>query len=484
MTIRKRIFLTNSFMVLLSLMVLLLIVGGMVSLFKEEFLGWYRDNSQISENYAVLYESAPTMIEDTGSWSELADKLDGYDYRLIVTDEDGKVVFQNARHSEEESAETLYTHEKKDGQVAGYFVANTTILTYRTDGTGVSYDYYFVQCPGSASIMGMDRGMFEMFLLVLLGVGIITIVIILFLSQFLTRWLTEKIMKPVKELDLAARRVIDGDLNTPIGYEYEDEFKNTCESFDLMQQHLKQEMEKNHAYEVARTEMVSGISHDLRTPLTSVKGYLKGMLDGVASTEEKRREYLKIAYRKSCDMDKLLSKLFYFSKLETGNMPFYMQKTDMKDYLEEYVEEKELELRGKNAKIEMSTLSDAQIVCNIDREQMKRVLDNLVENACKYARGENTLELRLKLWSEKGIAQDKKNGDVILDFSDNGNGVPAEKLEKIFEQFYREDESRSSEGNGLGLYVCKYIVQEHKGSIRAYNDLGLHLEMRLPADDC
>ncbi len=103
-----------------------------------------------------------------------------------------------------------------------------------------------------------------------------------------------------------------------------------------MQKHLKEQMETNQAYEKARTEMVSGISHDLRTPLTSVKGYLKGMLDGIANTEEKRKEYLLVAYRKSCDMEKLLAKLFYFSKLETGNMPFYFQKVDMGAYLEDY----------------------------------------------------------------------------------------------------------------------------------------------------
>lgn len=496
MTVKKKIFMTNSLMVLLSLMILLLIVGGMVSLFKEEFLGWYRDNSRISDEYTEVYSQMPAMIRDAETWEQISEKLGAYDYRLIVVDESGQIVYQNARHSEEESAETLYTHEKKEGELAGYFVANTSILTLRCKFQNQCYDFYAVSCPGGASVMGMDRGMFEMFLLILLAVGTIAIVIILFLSQFLTRWLTMQILKPVKELDLAAKRVTGGDLGTPICYDREDEFKNTCDSFDLMQQHLRQEMEKNHAYELARTEMVSGISHDLRTPLTSVKGYIKGILDGIANTEEKRREYLKIAYRKTCDMDKLLSKLFYFSKLETGNMPFYMQRTDMKQYITDYAEEKELELHDKQVAIstEMDVDGSQKIECNIDREQMLRVLDNLTENACKYAYSARTGNEHGCVESEPGNMENttlkehllqiklclrEQQGNVILDFSDNGAGVPEEKLEKIFEQFYREDESRSSEGNGLGLYVCKYIVEEHGGTIRAYNQEGLHIEMTL-----
>lgn len=93
--------------------------------------------------------------------------------------------------------------------------------------------------------------------------------------------------------------------------------ERVCDTFNTMQQHLGEEIEKSQKYEKARTEMGPGISHDLRTPLTSVKGYIKGMLDGVANTPEKQRQYLEISYRKSCDMEKLLQKQFFFSKLET-----------------------------------------------------------------------------------------------------------------------------------------------------------------------
>ena len=234
MTVKRRIFLTNSMMVLLSLTVLLLIVGkGRFCYLKRNFWLGYRDNSKISDQYAQVYMEMPALIENTDTFEQLAENLGEYDYRLIVVNQKGKTVYQNARHSEEESAETLYTQEKTPGELVGYFVENTSILSYRDTRQDQYYDFYAVSCPSGVSIMGMDRGMFEMFLLVLLAVGVAAIAVILLLSQILTKWLTAQILKPVKELDLAARRVIDGDLSTQICYNTEDEFKNTCDSFDL-----------------------------------------------------------------------------------------------------------------------------------------------------------------------------------------------------------------------------------------------------------
>ena len=174
-----------------------------------------------------------------------------------------------------------------------------------------------------------DRRVFQLFLLLFITIGAFVILAILLASRMFTKKLVRQIMEPVDQLAAAASRIESGDLTQPVVYLRDDEFRNVCDSFNQMQRHLKEGMEQNAAYEKARTEMISGISHDLRTPLTSVKGYIKGLQDGVANTEEKRRQYLDIAYSCACDMEGLLAKLFYYSKLETGNMPFYKQKTDM-----------------------------------------------------------------------------------------------------------------------------------------------------------
>ena len=473
MTIKKRIFLTNSCMVLLALMVLLFVGGGMLSLFKEGLLGWYRSNAKIADDYETVYDMVPGLF-GSDDWAAVAEQLNTYDYRLLVRSEDHKTVFENAKHSEEESAETLYEVSKKVGQVDSYLIEHTTIIVLRCAVNGKQYDCYVLNCPSDASIFGMDRGLFEMFILIFLTVGVIAIVIILFLSQLMTRALIKKILAPVQALDGAAQRVTEGDLTGRIAYEKPDEFKSVCDSFDLMQQHLQEELEKNQAYEKARTEMVSGISHDLRTPLTSIKGYIKGMLDGVANTEEKRREYLRITYRKSCDMEKLLAKLFYFSKLETGNMPFFLQDVDMQQFLQDYVEEKEIELQERGVEIGQEWNAAGPVACAIDREQMLRVFDNLVENACKYAQPDGQLRLQIVAFLEKDR--------LCMDFYDNGKGMEPEKIGRVFEQFYRGDEARNAacDGNGLGLYVCRYVIEKQGGSIRAENHAGFHVIMELP----
>ena len=475
MTMKRRIFLTNSCMVLLALLVLLLVGGGMLSLFKNELSGWYRSNSKIADHYETVYDMVPDLFGTSSDWAKAAKELEAYDYRLLVRSEDHRTVFENAKHSEEESAETLYKVDKKKGSIDSYLIEHTTIISLRCEVDGKQYDCYVLNCPSDASIFGMDRGLFEMFILIFLTVGVITILVVLGLSQLLTRSLIRKILSPVQELDRAAQRVTEGELGQRIGYQNPDEFKSVCDSFDLMQQHLQEEMEKNRAYEKARTEMVSGISHDLRTPLTSIRGYIKGILDGVANTQEKQREYLQITYRKSCDMEKLLAKLFYFSKLETGNMPFFMQPVDMQMFLQDYIEEKSVELEEKGVRMQGNWKAGQNVFCEIDREQMLRVFDNLVENALKYADIEEDLLLQI-------YAFQVQNHRLCIDFSDNGKGMEQEKITHVFEQFYRGDEARNSacDGNGLGLYVCQYIVKKQGGSIRAENHGGFHVIMEFP----
>ena len=242
------------------------------------------------------------------------------------------------------------------------------------------------------------------------------------------------------------------------------------------QEHLLAEREKNARYEQARTDLVAGISHDLRTPLTSVKGYLKGLRDGVANTPEKQRQYLDIAYRKACDMDVLLQRLFYFSKLETGNLPLSPVSADLWRFVEGFVRDNAGELEQRGGAIQLKGVPTPHPV-RIDTEQMYRVLTNLTENALRYA-GSEALVLTLTLWRER----DREH----LRFADNGRGVPAEDLPHLFEQFWRGDQSRGSqagEGSGLGLYIVKYIVEAHGGTITARNDGGLVFDLALPCEE-
>ncbi len=300
---------------------------------------------------------------------------------------------------------------------------------------------------------------------------VLCIAALVVVSMFFTRTLTKHIMQPLNELERGVKRIKDNDLTVSIDYEGDQEFEEICDTFNDMQQHILLEQEKNRKYEQARTEMIAGISHDLRTPLTAVRGTIKGLIDGIAKTDEQRTCFLETAYRRTGDMDSLLRQLFYVSKLETGNMPLHMQELDLCTFISNYVECKKMVVDEKG--IELSTdMEELYNKVNVDPEQLHRIFDNLIENSEKYA---ETDELKINI-------RVRTEGDYVnICVRDNGCGVPEDKLEAVFEEFCRCDESRNKkEGNGLGLYIVKYLVEAMGGTVRAENDSGFAVYLKLP----
>lgn len=311
----------------------------------------------------------------------------------------------------------------------------------------------------------------DRFILLFLADGVICILALVGVSQVFTRNLSKHIMEPLDALDEGARRMQENDLTQDILYVGDAEFEKVCTTFNNMQEHILEEQEKNRRYEQARTDMIAGISHDLRTPLTAIKGSIKAMLDGVAATPQMQQKFLNAAYRRTGEMDVLLNQLFYLSKLETGNMLLDIREINMTDFLARYVYGKQEVLNPEEAELH-AVLQERAYFAMIDPEQMQRILDNLVENSVKYSEKSPVhVEISLKSEGEK----------LHLKVSDDGSGVDEEKLSHIFEEFYRGDESRNKkEGNGLGLYIVKYLVEAMRGTVHAYNDNGLVIEMELP----
>lgn len=322
------------------------------------------------------------------------------------------------------------------------------------------------------------------FILIFGADGILCIIVLVIISQLFTKNLTNHIMEPLDALAEGTKRIRKNDLTQKISYQGELEFENVCAAFNDMQESILAEQEKNRKYEKARTDMIAGISHDLRTPLTAMKGTLKGLIDGVASTPEQQEKFLQAAYRRTGDMDMLLNQLLFLSRMETGNMPVSMQTIEIASFLENYALSRNASLdavygckcpdgdtKEKKEEIIIET-NEITAEVSINPEQFQRILDNLVENSRKYA---ETTPLRMKIELER-----TKKG-VSICFRDNGVGVPEEKLPFIFDEFYRGDESRNKkEGNGLGLYIVKYLMESMGGSVRAENADGLAVYLELP----
>ena len=328
--------------------------------------------------------------------------------------------------------------------------------------------------PARPAAPGRPRPWMETMTLSLFLSGGAAIVVILLLNTLFTRYQLKKLLQPVDALARAAGRIEAGDFTQAIDYQGRDEFAPVCDAFNRMQEHLLAEQEKSAAYERARTDLVAGISHDLRTPLTSVKGYIKGLRDGVAQTPERQRQYLEVAYRKACDMDVLLQRLFYFSRMETGNLPLFREEADLGEFVARFAAETRPELEQAGGEITLE-LSAGPHPASFDPEQMCRVLTNLKDNALRYS-GANRPVLSLTV--------ERQGERTRIRFADNGQGVPETDLPRLFDQFWRADQARSSrngEGSGLGLYIARYIVEAHGGTIAARNENGLVFEISLPS---
>lgn len=309
------------------------------------------------------------------------------------------------------------------------------------------------------------------FILLFLADGMFCIVVLVVVSQLFTGKLAKHIMEPLDALADGAERIRNNDLTRDVAYSGEIEFENVCHTFNEMREAILAEQERNQKYEKARTDMIAGISHDLRTPLTAVRGTIKGLLDGVASTPERQKKFLETAYRRTGDMDLLLNQLFYLSKLETGNMPLDFRTIEIAGFIENYVKGKQELLENEQIEITADSREAAGFV-SVDPEQLQRIFDNLLENSRKYG-GVTPLKIKIGL--------EKKNGWFCICFSDNGMGVPEEKLPYIFDEFYRGDESRNKkEGNGLGLYIVRYLTESMGGSVRAesVDGFAVYLELR------
>lgn len=351
-----------------------------------------------------------------------------------------------------------------------FLVINLVVVKIYSESIEADFRSSAEQYVGQADGGGLDDLLEDWtihrneFLLIFGADGLICIAVLILISQIFTKKLVDHITKPLDLLEAGAKRIRENDLTGEIQYTGDLEFEQVCDTFNDMQRHILTEQEKNRKYEKARTDMIAGISHDLRTPLTVIRGSIKGMIDGVATTPQLQEKFLQTAYRRTGDMEVLLNQLFYFSKMETGNLPIHPQKLNLSEFMEQYVKSKEEFLDPSREQIVLHT-NDLQEDIWADPEQLQRILDNLLENSRKYAQAD-PLKIKIEL--------KRSRSGIEVQFSDNGEGVPEEKLPHIFEEFYRGDESRNKkEGNGLGLYIVKYLMQAMKGSVYAENREGL-----------
>jgi signal transduction histidine kinase len=301
-----------------------------------------------------------------------------------------------------------------------------------------------------------------------------SVFIILITNRFLTRFVFGKIVHALHTLTYGVHQVRDGNLGFRIDYGGNDEFSEVCGDFNEMAVRLSDSVNARQKDEQSRKELIAGISHDLRTPLTSIKAYVEGLEKGVASTLEARKHYIDTIKNKTGDLEHIIEMLFLFSKLDTGEFPYRMEHVDLASVVSEVVESLADEYKGRGLDIALSR-STAPVCVEIDAMQMRYIMINIFENSVKY---KNKKRGKMNVT----VSGDEENATVI--FTDDGPGVLEEALCKLFDAFYRSDPSRNnpSKGSGLGLAVAAKIVNHFGGSIKAANASqgGLSIIMTFP----
>lgn len=294
--------------------------------------------------------------------------------------------------------------------------------------------------------------------------------VILFVIAFcLTRWIGKGVFNPINELEIGMKQIAEGNFDFILDSSSvkDAEMKQLYENYEEMRLKLKESADEKIENEAKNRELITNISHDLKTPITAIKGYVEGIMDGVADSPEKMNKYIKTIYNKANDMDRLINELTIYSKIDNNKIPYTFLRLNVSEYFGDCIEEVGVELESKGIELNYTNLVPGDVRIIADPEQLKRVINNIISNSVKYMDKEK----------EKSIIDIRildDNDSIRVEIEDNGRGIASKDLPNIFERFFRSDSSRNSSkgGSGIGLSIVKKIVEDHGGYIFATSKEG------------
>lgn len=415
-------------------------------------------NKMTNSVYQDMVKTAnnnPQLYEDKEYITNLSEALSERMSTLVIRC-NGNIAYSNSKFTSRQLYKLLpeYDDAANDLDCGTYHGGEYQCLIKQIDFIGSNGDAY------SVSIITSLQSLLPQIKMIVVE-GIIAMVLILFMtSAILTIWIYRAMVRPLDRLKLATKNIKDGNLDIEMKVEGNDEIAEVCQDFEEMRVILQRSADERMKADVEEKELIRNISHDLKTPLTAIKGYVEGLIDGVADSPEKQEKYLKTIYNKVNDMDKLINELTIYSRIDTNRIPYVFKKINVKDYMEDCCEEIRMDLEAKGFELVYNNSCQDDMCVTADAEQIKRVINNIVSNSVKY------------MADRKGIISidvSDSNDYVNISIEDNGKGISQEDLPNIFDRFYRADSSRNSKqgGSGIGLAIVKKIIEEHGGSIYA-----------------
>ncbi|MBV7271677.1 HAMP domain-containing histidine kinase [Clostridiaceae bacterium UIB06] len=460
MDIKKRLIISNTITVLIPIIIacftifIFILVSSDIfhtDMNYQNFKKTAAIKSELLNSIKNISQLNPENIEDPEFQKYMHHKLSSINGELIIT-KDNKVIFSSKDVNKidierclEESKSKLFS---KPIQIDNTF--------YMTEVSPVVFKDKSVGNVLLLAPTGKEADTFKTF--------IITVLIVFFASFaavniFMSYLYSKRILEPISILKKATAEISKGDLDFEIVENGDCEIRELCADFERMRIQLKDSVRMKMKYDDNRKMLVSSISHDLKTPITSIKGYVEGILDGIANTPEKTELYLKTIYSKAEQMDAMIDDLLLYSRLDLNKLPFNFEKTDIINYFDYCILECAPELQKSNIEISLeNNLKESKYV-KIDRERMRRVIVNIIDNSRKYMD---------KKQGKIAIILRETASSIIIEIRDNGVGINKNDINKVFDRFYRADLARSeTKGSGLGLAIAKQIVEGHKGKIWA-----------------
>ena len=266
--------------------------------------------------------------------------------------------------------------------------------------------------------------------------------------------LRSKFYEPLEKLNKAMELLTEGKRKKPVDYSGPREFVDICDRFNIMVSKLEDSENQRKKLMNDKERMMADISHDLKTPITSIQGYAKALSDGIIADEDKDK-YIKIIYEKSKKLTELINIFHEYSKLEHPDFNLIFEKVDLSEYLRAYIALKYEDIVESGFNIEVD-IPEEEMEIKIDKVQLQRVFDNILGNSIKHNEKGTNIYVSLK----------EKNDIYEIIIADDGKGISKDIANNIFEAFTVGDESRNSkQGSGLGLAIAKTIVELHEGTI-------------------
>ncbi len=422
-----------------------------------------------SREYKELYlkaQNGSADLENTEYLSNLNAKL-VKDSSFLAVRKDDRIFFNGSDSvKDEELLDTLPDYVDSDAETESgiYFHSDEQEMVKQVDFT------FSDGSDGSIFIVTRTDQIFPQMRIMWQEMLLAIILILVFTSFALSFWLYRGVVSPLEQLKKATQNIKEGNLDFTVEGSSVKEINDLCEDFDEMRIRLKENAEEKVEFDKENKELISNISHDLKTPITAVKGYVEGIMDGVANTPEKMDKYIRTIYNKANEMDRLINELTFYSKIDTNRIPYTFAKIPIADYFEDCVEELSLDLEAQGVDLTYFNYLQDDPVVIADAEQLKRVINNIVSNSIKYMdKPHKVINIRLR-----------DVGDFVqVEIEDNGKGIANKDLVKIFDRFYRTDASRNSTrgGSGIGLSIVKKILEDHGGKVWATSKEGVGTTM-------